>query len=48
MTGIGVCVGGRTIQSCSVSWPLEDLAEAVCLAVGWGGGCCAVVVVVVD
>ena len=36
MTGIGVCVGGRTIQSCSVSWPLEDLAEAVCLAArGW-------------
>lgn len=44
MTGIGVFVEGRTIQSCSVSWPLEDLAEALCL----GGEGCAVVVVVVD
>ena len=44
MTGIGVYVEGRTIQSCSVSWPLEDLAEPLCL----GGEGCAVVVVVVD
>ena len=41
MTGIGVCVEGRTIQSCSMSRPLEDLAEALCL----GGEGCAVVVV---